>query len=144
MGLAGCIIPAVPGPPLNFLALLMLKLVFPDSISWIVILIFGIITLAVTILDYLLPIWGAKVYKASKYGIWGSVIGMIVGIFFFPPWGMIAGILIGAVLGELLAGKESSAAVKIGIVTFIASIIMIVTKLIISGIMTFYFMLETI
>jgi uncharacterized protein YqgC (DUF456 family) len=69
---------------------------------------------------------------------------MIVGIFFFPPWGMIAGILIGAVLGELLAGKESSAAVKIGIVTFIASIIMIVTKLIISGIMTFYFMLETV
>jgi uncharacterized protein YqgC (DUF456 family) len=122
----------------------MLKLVFPDSISWIVILIFGIITLAVTLLDYLLPIWGAKVYKASKYGIWGSVIGMIVGIFFFPPWGMIAGILIGAVLGELLAGKESSAAVKIGIVTFIASIIMIVTKLIISGIMTFYFMLETV
>jgi uncharacterized protein YqgC (DUF456 family) len=122
----------------------MLKLVFPDSISWIVILIFGIITLAVTLLDYLLPIWGAKVYKASKYGIWGSVIGMIVGIFFFPPWGMIAGILIGAVLGELLAGKESSTAVKIGIVTFIASIIMIVTKLIISGIMTFYFMLETV
>ena len=121
-----------------------LKLVFPDSISWIVILIFGIITLAVTLLDYLLPIWGAKVYKASKYGIWGSVIGMIVGIFFFPPWGMIAGILIGAVLGELLAGKESSAAVKIGIVTFIASIIMIVTKLIISGIMTFYFLLETV
>ncbi|MCU0344617.1 MAG: DUF456 domain-containing protein [Ignavibacterium sp.] len=122
----------------------MLKLVIPDSISWRVILIFGVITLAVTILDYLLPIWGAKIYKASQYGIWGSVIGMIIGIFFFPPLGMIVGILIGAVLGELFAGKESSSAVKIGIVTFIASIIMIVTKLIISGIMTFYFMIETI
>ncbi len=109
-----------------------------------VIVIFGIITLVITILDYLLPIWGAKVYKASKYGIWGSIIGMIIGIFFFPPWGMIAGILIGAVLGELIAGKESSQAFKIGVVTFIASIIMIIAKLIISGIMTFYFMLKTI
>ncbi len=122
----------------------MLKSVIPDSISWTVILIFGIITLAITILDYLLPIWGAKVYKASKYGIWGSIIGMIVGIFFFPPWGMIVGILFGAVCGELIAGKKSSEAFKIGIVTFIASIIMIIAKLVISGIMTFYFMLTTI
>ena len=143
-GLAGCIVPALPGPPLNYLALFLIKLAFPDSVSWIILIIFGVITLAITILDYLLPIWGAKVYKASKYGIWGSIIGMIVGIFFFPPWGMIVGILFGAVCGELLAGKKSSEAFNIGIVTFIASTIMIIAKLIISGIMTFYFMLTTI
>lgn len=91
-----------------------------------------------------MPIWGAKVYKASKYGIWGSVIGMIIGLFFFPPWGMIIGILVGAVFGELLAGKKGSDAFKVGAVTFIASIIMIIAKLIISGIMTFYFMIEII
>jgi uncharacterized protein YqgC (DUF456 family) len=64
-------------------------------------------------------------------------------MFFFPPWGMIIGLLIGAVIGELLAGKKSADAFKVGFVTFAASIIMIVVKLILSGIMTFYFLLET-
>jgi uncharacterized protein YqgC (DUF456 family) len=96
------------------------------------------------VLDYVLPIWGAKVYKASKYGIWGSVIGMLIGVFFFPPWGMILGLLIGAVIGELTAGKQSAEAFKVGFVTFAASIIMILVKLVISGIMSFYLLLESI
>lgn len=101
------------------------------------------LTVLVTVLDYVLPIWGAKVYKASKYGIWGSIIGMIIGVFFFPPWGMILGLLVGAVLGELIAGKQSSEAFKVGFVTFAASIIMIFAKLVLSGIMSFLILLES-
>lgn len=140
----GCIIPALPGPPLNLLAIILLKLFLPDAISWPVVIIFSVVTVAVTILDYLLPIWGAKVYEASKFGIWGSIIGMMIGIIFFPPWGMILGLLIGAVLGELVAGKNSAEAFKIGFVTFAASIIMIIAKLVVAGILSTYFLIATV
>jgi uncharacterized protein YqgC (DUF456 family) len=123
---------------------LLLRIFIPDSISWTIAIIFSVLTIVITILDYVLPVWGAKRYKASNHGIWGSIIGMLIGMIFFPPWGMILGLLFGAVIGELIAGKKNSEAFKVGIVTFIASLIMIIAKLILSGIMTFYFMLETV
>jgi len=138
VGIVGCIIPAIPGPPLNFISLLILELAIEDAFSMEFYIIWGVITLVVTILDYVLPLLGAKAYKASGYGIWGSIIGMIMGTIFFPPFGMILGLLIGAIVGELIAGKKGSEAVKVGGVTFIASLLMIVVKLAISGIMTYF------
>ena len=139
VGLIGCIIPAVPGPPLNFLSLVILELAIEDAFPLDFYFLWGGITIVVTFLDYILPIMGVKVYKASSYGIWGSIIGMIFGILFFPPFGMIFGLFIGAVLGELIAGKKEWEALKIGTVTFAASMLMIFIKLALSGVMTFYF-----
>ncbi len=139
VGIIGCIIPAIPGPPLNFLSLVILELAIEDAFSSDFFILWAIITVVVTVLDYLLPIMGAKVYKASGFGIWGSIIGMIIGIFFFPPFGMILGLFVGAVFGELIAGKEEWQALKVGTVTFAASMLMILIKLAVSGIMTFYF-----
>ena len=144
VGIVGCIIPAVPGPPLNFISLLILELAIEDAFSTEFYIIWGVITIVVTVLDYVLPLFGAKVYKASAYGIWGSIIGMIVGTIFFPPFGMILGLLIGAVAGELIAGKEGSEAMKVGAVTFITSLLMIVVKLAVSGIMTYYFIVRAV
>ena len=144
VGIVGCIIPAVPGPPLNFISLLILELAIEDAFSTEFYIIWGVITIVVTVLDYVLPLFGAKVYKASAYGIWGSIIGMIVGTIFFPPFGMILGLLIGAVAGELIAGKEGSEAMKVGVVTFITSLLMIVVKLAVSGIMTYYFIVRAV
>lgn len=139
VGLIGCVVPAIPGPPLNFLSLVILEIGIEDAFSSEFFITWGIITVVVTVLDYVLPVWGAKVYKSSKYGIWGSMIGMIVGIIFFPPFGMILGLFVGAVLGELVAGKKHWEALKVGTVTFLASILMILAKLAVSGIMTYYF-----
>ncbi len=139
VGLIGCIIPAIPGPPLNFLSLVILELAIENAFPMDFYFLWGGITIVLTFLDYILPIMGAKVYKASSYGIWGSIIGMILGILFFPPFGMILGLFIGAVLGELIAGKKEWEALKIGTVTFAASMLMIFIKLALSGIMTFYF-----
>ena len=144
VGIIGCIIPAVPGPPLNFISLLILELAIEDAFSTEFYIIWGVITIVVTVLDYVLPLFGAKVYKASAYGIWGSIIGMIVGTIFFPPFGMILGLLIGAIAGELIAGKEGSEAMKVGAVTFITSLLMIVVKLAVSGIMTYYFIVRAV
>lgn len=139
LGLIGCIVPAIPGPPLNFFSLLLLAVVIKNPFTLEFYLIWGAITAVVVILDYLLPIAGAKIYKATSYGIWGSLIGMIIGMIFFPPFGMIPGLFIGAVAGELLAGKKSREAFKVGAVTFVASLLMIVFKLAVSGILTYYF-----
>jgi len=64
---------------------------------------------------------------------------MIIGLIFFPPFGMIIGLFLGAVVGELLAGKEEWQALKVGSVTFFASMFMILIKLAASGVMTYYF-----
>ena len=144
VGLIGCIIPAIPGPPLNFLALVILELAIENAFTSDFFIFWAIITVVITVLDYVLPIMGAKVYKASSFGIWGSIIGMIIGILFFPPFGMILGLFVGAVLGELIAGKEEWQALKVGTVTFVASMLMILIKLAASGIMTFYFFKRTV
>ena len=113
----GCIIPGLPGPPFAFLSIIAIYLfdnsTFSSQFLWII----GIITIGVFFLDYLLPIMGAKMFKATKYGIWFSIIGMLIGIFFFPPFGMILGMLFGAIIGELVAGKAKAEAIKVGIIS---------------------------
>jgi uncharacterized protein YqgC (DUF456 family) len=97
--------------------------------------------LIITVLDYILPIYGSKKYGVSKYGIWGSVIGMLIGILFFPPVGMIIGLFLGAFLGELIIGKSELEALKGGFITFIFSLIAIFIKVALSIVFTFYFIL---
>ena len=143
-GLIGCIIPALPGPPLSFLSLVILELAIDHAFSLDFFYLWGGITVAVFFLDYILPILGAKVYRASNYGIWGSIVGMIAGIIFFPPFGMILGLFAGAVIGELIAGKKEWEALKVGSATFFASMFMIFIKLAVSGVMLYYFVKRSI
>jgi len=135
----GCVVPALPGPPFGFLALLLLKLTETSLFTKDFIIIMGIITGCVYLLDYVLPLLGAKMFKATKQGIWFSVLGMIIGIFFFPPFGIILGLLIGAIIGELIAGKAKTEALKVGFVSFIFSLLAIFIKIALVGVMTFYF-----
>ena len=113
VGLIGCIVPGLPGPPLNLLSLVLLEIATGGTYSLNFYIIWGLITIATIVLDYVFPVFSAKKFKASNYGIWGSVIGMIIGIIFFPPFGMILGLLAGAILGELLSGKKGAEAMKV-------------------------------
>ncbi len=140
VGFIGCVVPALPGPPLGFLSLLLLKFVKPTIFSNEFLINLGIITLVVYLLDYILPLIGAKIYNASKLGIWGAIIGMFIGIIFFPPLGMIFGLLFGAVIGELLSGKPQAEAVKIGLVSFAFSLLVILLKVVLTGVMAYYFL----
>jgi hypothetical protein len=132
-GLAGCVLPAIPGPPLNFIAMLLLQWIW-QPYQTLTLILLGIATVIVLVLDYMIPVWGAKIFGATKYGIWGSVIGMLVGIF-FSPIGMIGGLLAGAILGDMLAGKKPLEALKSGVGTFLGTFAGMVVKLIISGVM---------
>lgn len=140
-GIIGAVAPALPGPPLNYAGLLMLH--FSDLAEFSNALLFTLLGINIIVfgLDYILPVMGAKAYGASKYGIWGSVIGLIIGTIFFPPFGVIIGAFIGAVAGEVIAGKSNSEAMRAGTATFVASIFMIVIKFSLSAV-TFYYCIK--
>ncbi|MGA1840831.1 MAG: DUF456 domain-containing protein [bacterium] len=133
--------PVLPGPPLSFIGLLMLALVqhFTPPLTPTLLIILFIITILVTGLDYIIPSLGAKRYGASKWGIWGSVAGMIIGIFYFPPFGMIIGAFIGAAAGEMLVGKKGMAVLKASQGILMGVLLGVVLKLTVSGVMTYYF-----
>ncbi len=143
-GILGCVLPFMPGPPLNYAAILLLHFTSGFQFSNRFLIIWAIVTVAIVVLDYIIPVWGTKKFGGSKQGVWGSVIGLIAGMFFFPPLGIIIGPFIGAFAGELIAGKNSKDALKSGFGSFVGFITGTVLKLIVSGMMTWYFVKELI
>lgn len=100
-GFIGSFLPVLPGPPLSWVGLLMLYLVKGVEMDYWTLGITLLITVVVTILDYVIPAIGTKRFGGSKYGVWGTNIGLIVGLF-IPPFGFIVGPFIGAFLGEII------------------------------------------
>ncbi len=138
-GLVGCVLPILPGPPLSFLGLLMLHFTSRHEFSGSFLVLWGLVTAFVYGLDYVIPAWGAKKFGGSKRGIYGSIIGMFIGFILFPPVGIILGPFFGAIIGEFSASKDSVAAFKSGIGTFIGFFAGTIFKIIASGTMMFYF-----
>jgi len=138
-GLAGCLLPVVPGPPLSFIGLLLLHWAPGYEFSTNFLLLMAFAAIAVTLLDNFIPSLNAKRSGASKRAVWGSVGGLLVGMFFFPPLGLIIGPFLGAVIGELSMGKESGDALRSGFSTFLGFLGGVLIKLMASGIMFYYF-----
>ncbi|MBR5238231.1 MAG: DUF456 domain-containing protein [Paludibacteraceae bacterium] len=141
VGIIGAVVPALPGPPLGYVGLLLLQLTDKVQFSVSFLVGWGIATLAVTILDFYLPIWTTKKIGGSKAGINGSIIGMIVGII-FTPIGMILGTLLGAIVGELVGGASRDKAIRSGFATFIGTMLSIGIKLIICISFAIYFIFQ--
>jgi len=143
IGLIGCILPVIPGPPLSFFALIILSYAKnwePFSATFLIIM--AGLTMLATVLDYVVPAIGAKRYGASKLGVWGSIIGMLIGLFIFPPWGMLIGAIIGALAGELAGGKKGKKALRAGWGVFVGNIMGIGLKLAFSGAILFFYIKE--
>jgi uncharacterized protein YqgC (DUF456 family) len=140
VGIAGCVLPILPGPVLIFLGLLILALLkdFFPPLTPTLMIVMAILTVIVTIGDYMIPLWGAKKYGTSKWGIWGSVAGMAIGLL-FSPFGMLLGAVIGAVAVEWLVQKEKGKAFKAGWGIIVGSLLGAVLKLGVSGMMVYYF-----
>ncbi|MBI9036899.1 MAG: DUF456 domain-containing protein [Bacteroidales bacterium] len=139
VGVIGCVIPIIPGPAISFSSLLLLQLksnppFTSDFLIWL-----GIIMIIVTALDYVVPAYGTKKLGGSKSGIRGSIVGLIFGIFLFPPIGIIIGPFIGAVIGELMIGKSSNVAFRSGLGSFIGFLSGTLIKLIYSFVVGYYF-----
>ena len=102
-------------------------------------LIMAGVVAAVTILDYLIPALGAKKWGGSKYGIIGVLVGVVMGIFIFPPFGLLIFPLIGAFTGEVLNGADSSQAFKAAFGTFVGLLFGTMLKFSATIIIAYYF-----
>ena len=137
VGVLGSILPALPGPPFSYLGLLLLLPCEGADISNLALWIYGILLVIVTILDYVAPVWLTNACGGSKQATRGSMLGLIVGLFVFPPWGLILGPFIGAFLGELMAQSSKSKALKVALMSFLGFILTTGMKIIYGGILLF-------
>jgi uncharacterized protein YqgC (DUF456 family) len=125
------------------LALILLSLAKHwEPFSSTFLFIMGGLALLVTILDYVVPLVGAKKYGASKWGVWISMIGMLIGILFFPPWGMLFGAFVGALVGELLSGKEGRKSLQAAWGVFVGNVVSTGFKLAYCGAIIFFYVKE--
>jgi len=139
-GAIGTVAPVLPGLPLSWGGLLVLKFVpsTQEDISWLTIVILGIVALVITVLDNLLPVWGTRKMGGNKKVVWGATIGLLLG-FFLGPWGILFGPFVGAFAGGLLSGTTFLHAMKHATGAFIGYLIGLVLKLITVGLIIFFF-----
>lgn len=149
IGLLGSIVPGIPGPPLSFAGLLFLQWSGRVDFGVFFLIVLAVITIAITIMDYTLPAWMTKRFGGSRLAAIGSILGLIVGMIFFPPIGILIGSFLGALAGELINNRIQSKnieddsaggakALKAALGAFLAFILGTGIKLIFSSIMIFY------
>jgi uncharacterized protein YqgC (DUF456 family) len=138
VGIAGCLLPVLPGPPLSYVGLILLHFTRFGDISKNLFIILGIVAVVVTIIDYVVPIWGTKQFGGSKYGIRGATVGLVIGLFLGPA-GIIIGPFVGAVVGELIFKDDIKYAMKAGFGSLLGFLTGVGLKLAASLLMTFYF-----
>lgn len=111
LGFAGAIIPALPGPPFSWLALLLLSFYPATDFSNVLLIVMAVIAIALTVLDYIIPSLATKKFGGSKAGVWGCNVGLFISFIGLPlgPQGILGVILwpfIGAFVGELIKSKD--------------------------------------
>lgn len=144
VGLLGSILPALPGAPLSYVGLLLLLPCEGTDISNASLWIYGIFLAVVSILDYIAPVWLTNLSGGGQQATRGSVAGLIVGLFFFPPWGLIIGPFVGAFIGELMEGSSKGKALKVALMSFVGFLLTTGMKMIYSGVLLFMIVKETI
>jgi hypothetical protein len=140
LGIAGSVLPVLPGLPVSWVGLLLLKFtdVAGPELSWSVVIWTGVAMLVVSLLDYLLPVMGTKKFGGSKLVVTGASIGMLIG-FFGGVWGIVIGPFIGALTGALIEGNTFARSAHQAFGTFVGFFTGIVMKLICGGIIAWYF-----
>ena len=102
LGIIGSFLPILPGPITGWIGLLLLHFTSVILMDWTFLGITLVISIFVWGIDYVIPAWGTKKFGGSKYGVRGSMVGLIIGLIFFGPLGIILGPFIGALIGELI------------------------------------------
>jgi len=138
-GFLGAIIPVIPGPPLSYAGLLLLQWSGYGNFTFAFLCVLAVITLVVTLGDSFLPAWMTQRFGGSRSAAVGSFLGLIAGMFFFPPIGLIIGSFLGALIGELRHNRDDKdKALKVAFGAFLAFILSTGAKLILSAVMIYY------
>ena len=113
IGIVGSILPALPGAPIGWVGMLLLYIwgngtnIDGEPMSMRLLIIWGVIVVIVSVIDYFVPMYFTKLTGGSRYAERGAMAGLIIGIF-LTPIGMILGSFLGAFLSELYWGKKSA------------------------------------
>ena len=144
IGIVGSVAPGLPGPPLSWLGMLLIYIWGSgtngagEAMSTTFLLVWLGIVIVISILDYVVPAYFTKLTGGSKYGGWGAIVGLFIGMI-YPPVGMILGSLLGAFVAEFLfAGKDAGASLKSAFGAFMGFLAGSGIKLICTGVMLFY------
>ena len=129
VGVAGVILPALPGLPLVFAGLLLAAWTNDfQRVGWLVLTVLGLLTLLSIIVDVVSSALGAKGVGASRKAMIGAVIGSLAGLVFMP-WGLLLGPFVGALAGEYLHSRQLGLATKVGVATWLGILIGTALKL---------------
>lgn len=129
IGVAGVILPALPGLPLVFAGLLLAAWTNDfQRVGWLVLTVLGLLTVLSIIVDVVSSALGAKGVGASRKAMIGAVIGSLAGLVFMP-WGLLLGPFVGALAGEYLHSRQLGLATKVGVATWLGILIGTALKL---------------
>ncbi|MBR1588267.1 MAG: DUF456 domain-containing protein [Kiritimatiellae bacterium] len=113
VGFVGCVVPVLPGVACAYAALWTLCPT-PHALTGERLLGGGVVAAVAIVLDYVVPAVGARKFDCTRWGVFGCMAGTVAGMF-FAPFGIILGPFLGAVAGELVAGKAMAGAMRGGI-----------------------------
>jgi len=122
VGLAGTVVPGLPGPPLSFVGLVLCCIADPNPIIIVLSVVMFFLVLIVTILDFVVPGWLTNKVGGCKKAVWGATIGLFVGLF-YAPFGLILGPFIGAFAGEYIDSHKAKQSLKVAAYTFLSIIV---------------------
>ena len=135
-GLIGSFLPALPGPPISFVGLIVIHFFGGHSFPNTLLFLYAGLSVLLLILDYYLPVWTTKKFGGSKAGQWGATVGVLIGLI-LGIWGIILGPLIGAYIGELLIGRKNQDAWQSAKGAFLGFLLGTGLKLMLVGAMLF-------
>lgn len=142
-GIVGTFAPVLPGAPIIWLGMLAFGAMTGfEKLNWLFFLLQGLLAAAVMGVDYLATALGSRYFGASKAAVFGAVIGLVAGIVFFFPLGLLIGPFAGAVLFELIFTQKPEAALRSGLGAVIGFWSGAVLKLILEAGMIAWFFIE--
>ncbi|MGQ3678632.1 DUF456 domain-containing protein [Tenacibaculum discolor] len=113
LGIIGSFLPVLPGPITSWVGLLLLHLTKAVPQNWTFLGITLAIAVIIFFLDYFIPAMGTKRFGGTKYGVYGTTIGLIIGLLSPIPFGILIGAFVGALVGELIYdSKDTNRAIK--------------------------------
>jgi len=120
LGIIGSFIPILPGPITGWVGLLILHLTNAVPMNWMFLGVTLGVAIIIWVIDYIIPAMGTKKFGGTRYGVIGTMVGLVLGLLFFPPLGIVIGPFLGAFLGEMINdSKDSATALKAAFGSFI-------------------------
>lgn len=128
IGVAGVILPVLPGLPLTFAGMLLAAWTGHfQQVGWVTLTVLGVLTALSVVVDVLATALGAQRVGASRLAIIGSILGTLAGLLFLPL-GIFVGPFAGALIGEMLHGRKLGQATRVGLATWMGLVLGMVLK----------------